>query len=194
MSGSLKQKNYTNYLETFRYNVSAIDDKNIKYVCPEHHHVTEITLTSFANKKAKFKDTPLFLCTGCKDIFDREASRVELESKSNHKIVAYHDKENVDFICNNCGAHKTSTKKSLESSIYCSSCQNIHQRKPFEELERQVKEKGMVLLTTKGQYTDNKNILVSCECGSQWKTSLADITRGRRCMKCRNRKDGFENL
>lgn len=187
-----KQKNYITYLESHKFKVNLIDDINIHYSCPEHNHLTELTVTSFANKKCKFKETPVFLCTECKIAFDKEASRVELEAKSNHTILAYHDKENVDFICNNCGSHRTSTKKSLEISEYCALCQNHHQRKPHAELQRQVTEKGMTLLTTKEQYTGNKSITVTCLCGQEWKTSLADVTRGRKCMKCRSRKERFD--
>lgn len=186
-----KQKNYISYLESHKFKVTLIDDINVHYSCPEHH-LTELTVTSFANKKCKFKDTPALLCTDCKIGFDNEASRAELEAKSNHTILAYHDKEKVDFICNNCGAHRTSTKKSLETSAYCALCQNHHQRRPHDELQRQVTEKGMTLLTTKEQYTDNKNILVTCSCGGEWKTSLADIIRGRKCMKCRNPKERLD--
>lgn len=187
-----KQKNYISYLESHKFKVTLIDDINVHYSCPEHNHLTELTVTSFANKKCKFKDAPALLCTDCKIAFDKEASRAELEAKSNHTILAYHDKEKVDFICNNCGAHRTSTKKSLETSEYCGVCQNHHQRRPHHELQRQVKEKGMTLLTTKEEYTDNKSITVTCSCGEKWKTSLADINRGRKCMKCRNPRDRLD--
>lgn len=188
---TLKQKNYIKYLEENTFKVTSIDDKNIYYHCTDGHS-TELTLTSFANKKAKFKDIRNFLCSDCKDISDREISRAELEAKSRHKIVAYHDKENVDFICNNCGSEKKSTKKCLETSEYCAFCQNNHNRKPHKDLTREVKDKGMTLLTSKEEYTDNKNILVTCECGREWKTSLADINRGKRCMKCRNYEERYK--
>jgi hypothetical protein len=187
-----KQKNYITYLESHKFKVTLIDDINVHYSCPEHKHMTELTVTSFANKKCKFKDTPALLCTDCKIAFDKEASRAELETKSNHTILAYHDKENVDFICNNCGAHRTSTKKSLETSEYCALCLNHHNRKPYDELRKLVVGKGMTLLTTKEQYIDNKSINVTCSCGREWKTSSADITRGRKCMKCKSRKERFD--
>jgi hypothetical protein len=189
---TLKQKNYIKYLEENTFKITSIDDKNIQYTCKEGH-TTELTLTSLANKKAKFKDNPIFLCSDCKDIFDREISRTELDAKSKHKIVAYHDKENVDFICNNCSSEKKSTKKCLETSEYCAFCQNNHNRKSFADLTREVKDKGMTLLTSKEEYTDNKNLLVKCCCDREWRTTLTDINRGRRCMKCRNYEERYYN-
>ena len=180
---SRKQTNYTKYLESHQFKVSAINETNLTYICRDGHS-TELTLTSFGNKKAKCKDDPRLLCTEWKGIVDRDAQRVELDGKSNHRILAYHDKERVEFICNNCGRQKISTKKSLETSEYCAFCQNHHNRKPHHEVERQVVEKGMILLTTAEQYTDNKSITVQCCCGEEWTTSLADINRGRRCVKC----------
>jgi hypothetical protein len=185
---TIKQKNYIKYLESIKFKVSAIDDKNLTYSCPEYNHSTEIALTSFSNKKAKFKETPSFLCTECKNIFDKEESRLQLQGNSVHEILVYHDKENVEFICNNCGSHKKSTKKCLETSEYCSFCQNNHQRKPHCEVERQVKEKGMTLLTTEKEYTDNKNLTVLCSCGSEWKVKLFDIKRGRKCGNCKTER------
>ena len=181
---SRKQTNYTKYLESHQFKVSAINETNLTYICRDGHS-TELTLTSFGNKKAKCKDDPRLLCTECKGIVDREAQRVELDGKSNHRILAYHDKERVEFICNNCGRQKISTKKSLETSEYCAFCQNHHNRKDYNQLQKEIQDKGMTLITSKDDYTDNKSLLVYCTCGSIWSTSLADINRGRRCAKCK---------
>ena len=51
MTLTIKQKNYTEYLENINYKVSFSEDKII-FTCPENHENT-LTLNSFGNLKSK---------------------------------------------------------------------------------------------------------------------------------------------
>lgn len=60
-----KQDNYTKYLNTLNYTVSFSEDRII-FHCPENH-MNDLTLTSFANLKAKANKNNSSLCVECRN-------------------------------------------------------------------------------------------------------------------------------
>lgn len=189
---SLKCKNYSSFLTANGYKVETINETEMTYICFKNH-TTNIGLTSFANKKALHKDNVSFLCTECKSSHDKEVERQKLDAVANHEIIHYNGKEDVDFICNNCGYSGKSTKKALLTSKNCIRCLNDKNRKPYSALIASVEENGMKLLTTEKEYTNNKNIKVICHCGQEWRTSLADVRRGRQCGNCKVERSVITN-
>ena len=181
-----KQQNYTKYLNTLNYTVSFSDDRIIFY-CPENH-INDLTLTSFANLKAKSNKNNLSLCVECRNQLKNIQDLNDLQSKSKHKIISYTDKDTVSFECCNCQTIGQSTKASLLVSNYCKKCSGSQFRKDFDDLQQEVKDCGLTLLTLKKDYTDNKHISVLCDCGNEWNCSLNDAKRNRKCMNCRTER------
>ena len=145
-------------------------------------------LINFANSIPKANKNNSSLCVGCRNQLQNIQDLNDLQAKSKHKIISYTNKNVVSFECCNCQTIGQSSKASLLVSNYCKKCSGSQFRKDFDDLQQEVKECGLTLLTLKKDYTDNKHISVLCDCGNKWNCSLNDIKRNRKCMNCRTER------
>jgi len=58
----------------------------------------------------------------------------------------------------------------------------------LQKYKIEVENQGMKLLTTLGTFQTSKKLYVVCVCGTEKYSSLNDIKRGKKCMKCKTRK------
>ena len=185
MTLTIKQKNYTEYLENINYKVSFSEDKII-FTCPENHE-NKLTLNSFGNLKSK-KNKFSMWCVECNKVEENEIFKNEIQEVSIHTILKVHNCKQIDFICGSCKIEGTSNKQSLIKSKSCGKCHNSLQRKDFEILKKEIEKMGFILVTKQYEYTNNKNITVLCICKNEWKCSLNDLNRGRKCMACKTER------
>ena len=184
MTLTIKQKNYTEYLENINYKVSFSEDKII-FTCPEKHENT-LTLNSFGNLKSK--KNKFSMCVECNKVEENNIFKNEIQELSIHTILKVHNGKQIDFICGSCNIEGTSNKQSLIKSKSCGKCHNSLQRKDYEILKKEIENMGFTLVTKQYEYTNNKNITVLCICKNEWKCSLNDLSRGRKCMACKTER------
>ena len=188
MSLTMKQKNYKEYLISNEYSVYfSEDNKKIIFGCKyDTTHINELTLTSFGNAKCKFTN-PKDMCKFCRKNDDNEKIIKEFQLQTKHKIIGYVDKAKVTFKCFYCDTEHVSSKRTLMSNLNCVSC-SAHGKKDYDTLIKEVEEFSFKLITKKDEYKSNKDILVLCPCNNEWKCSLADLKRGRKCLKCKTER------
>jgi hypothetical protein len=187
MSLTSKQENYKNYLTTHNYTVE-FSENTITFCCENNpEHINNLTLSSFANSKAKFK-IPKDLCKFCRSEEENNKNIIDLQSKTKHKILKYVNRHDIEYQCFICNSIRKSNKQSLLSSSNCIKCLNIKNRKDYDTLKSEVEKEGFSLITTSDDYTNNKNICVVCKCGNEWNCSLNDLKRGRNCVNCKTEK------
>lgn len=207
---TIGKRAYKNMLDFFKlckctldYTINEINNTgNVQYTC-KNNHTNKLTVNSYGNKKChlenekeKNPDFDIEMCAECAKNIQRELDMMEYnnllkERESNHRIVKYIDSKNLSYICGGCGNivdHTTwgnlDRPTSNKEPDKCGSCAQIYNRKNYDELKREVESYGFALVTASYEYTNNKDILVECFCGSIWKTALHDMKRGRKCNMC----------
>jgi len=128
------------------------------------------------------------MCVECNKIEENNIFKNEIQELSIHTILKVHNGKQIDFICGSCNIEGTSNKQSLIKSKSCGKCHNSLQRKDYEILKKEIENMGFTLVTKQYEYTNNKNITVLCICKNEWKCSLNDLSRGRKCMACKTER------
>ena len=170
----------------------------LNLVCEKNHKI-KITHGSWTNAKTKFKkEGNVTLCVECKKNSDFENKKQEVLEKNGHSVISNAEDDEIIYSCGNCSEqHKISDIKILLRKTrgeFCPHCINNKYKLDYEKIIAIVEKHGMKLITLPTEYVNNKNILVLCVCLNQWKTSLNDINRNRKCSNCKLERTSETNL
>ena len=175
-------------------------EKRVTVRCPEGHD-SSFSINALNNKRSAYNNKRVTIfCSTCSAIKNEEDSKQHfiksIEEKTGHTVISINiQTRKVQYECGNCFTINDSNIVVLDSRSkgYCRTCENWHQKLPYEELKRKVEEMKVVLLTTEEEYTNNKMLLrIICLCGRLDEKCLNDIRRGRGCnefcklQKCRD--------
>ena len=171
---------------------SAPEPRPIAIRC-QYGHVREYVETSFLNLMNK-RGVVCVICEAPRMPIPINKKRritygppaehiVDMNSQlTNGKVViSYTNAHNVLYRCT-CGKEmRTSFANILKSTKGCNQCAQVPTEEKIDDVRSKLEEYGMELV---GDYKNNKGMPVKCVCGEEWKASLNDIKRGRKCMKC----------
>ena len=170
----------------------------LNLMCKKNNHSFSITHGTWTNSKNRFKTELWKVCSCCINKILFEEKIKEILDKNGHQVISSYEDEKVEYLCGNCGrSNIISDIKILSRSnrgYNCVRCGNDNNRILYEDLVFELEKFNIVCLTKKNEYKDNKNILVECVCGNEWKTSLSDVKRGRNCGKCKFEKTINTNI
>jgi hypothetical protein len=203
--GEEKYRNYTSFLENNGYEVvSSLETftttKKLSYKC-KHGHVSSITHTAFANKKAQ--KAPSDLCSKCATSSAKscsfETKKLKILNSSGHILLTV-DGPNVTYQCATCGQTRQSCYSNLRrsSSNRCGSCISATTKKTldsviedFEQLkiEYDIPQEYRVI-----EYQNNKCVTFKCNNDHTFTTSYFDLKRGRRCPECADTRRSKTNV
>ena len=196
---SQQYKNVSKFLEEKEYVVKTTEEeflysKKIEYVCVKGH-ITKMAVTSFINKRIKYKDDYSQLCTTCvKGSYNNERFLREKENimkLTGHTLLSLETREKALYKCKNCGSENSTHISSLQRNLgSCPKCQNEKFKKSIDEVNEKLKDKGVEVL----DYKNNKEVVVKCVCGKEYKTTIADINRDRLCIGCKKDRTEKTNL
>lgn len=181
--------NYTMVSEINDYISGKTDDK-IYYKC-DNNHTRNFSTGGFINQKSRYNTKKIkYFCNDCKnDEYAEEEFKKykkEIQELNKHEIIKYKNTKDLEYNCGNCGDVSHSSIKNLRKSIgYCQKCEYQTQINSFGDVEKMLEEYGVKLL----RYENNKNVYIKCICGTEYKTTLIDIKRGKQCREnCKTRK------
>lgn len=191
----MKYDNIINFLSDYEI-LTKMEEfykkKKIEFKC-KLSHINSLTSNSFSNKKTKIPSEDF--CTTCKKIKDLEIQTKEfsekIKLKSGHIVLIVNFSTRVViYECFTCKTEcKTFIVNLLRSNGVCSQCQNDKNKLDFKCIQEQVNDQGMVLLTKKEEYVNNKQKLkLLCICGNYHEAVLSDIKRGKNCIICKLEK------
>ena len=195
---AVQYQNFKEFLETVDCRIDEsirkdfIDNKNkrVRYTCVEGH-LNEIQDTSFVNKRTSFNKGKITnMCSQCvkleKNKDDLETIKKKIFEKHGHTVKEFVESKNghrhVMFKCGNCGETSENSVSVLGdiNKGGCDNCYRIKRKKEESDIISILEKFGMKLVS----YEDNKNAVVKCKCGDEYKTAIHDIVRGKNCMKC----------
>jgi hypothetical protein len=200
---SVKYNNIKKWLEQHDYTILSnldemIETNKIRYQCRLSHE-TELTTTSFGNKKNKCKNSPELLCTGCtkgtksQDRF--ETLKDELLDKTGHILLTLSTGRKITYQCGNCNAQNESYVSNLLKkgrTKFCPKCQNDGNKNTIEDVEEKLRE--LDINYTVESYVNNKEIEMRCDQGHLFKGVLHDLHRNRRCPHCAPERRAKTNI
>ena len=188
----LKYNNHKTFLESIGFELKTSFDEfknnEISFRCTKDH-VTNLKVTSFMNKKCKYKDDYSLLCTICtsenNDKHNFEVYSEKIFAKNGHLLLTLDSStRKCSYECGNCGnITYTSIQNLLKYSAteYCSKCINIKNRVDIDSVNDILKKFNYTCL----EYNNNKDLKVECDKKHTTSTlSLFDYKRGRRCPVC----------
>jgi hypothetical protein len=188
----LKYNNHKIFLESigFQLETSFDEFKNneISFRCTKNH-ITNLKVTSFMNKKCKYKHDYSLLCTTCtsenNDKHNFEIYSEKIFTKNGHILLTLDSStRKCSYQCGNCdNLTYTSIQNLLKGSSteYCSKCINIKNRLDIGSVNDILKKINYTCL----EYKNNKDLKVECDKKHITSTlSLFDYKRGRRCPIC----------
>lgn len=152
-------------------NISDEDKENINQECDMLYQTVKREMFTYIIKERTLKD------------FNNELKILN----SNHMVIDFKTRDKITYICGQCKNTNQSawlTIKYRARDGKQDTCKKCSRRKPIEDLQELVKQRGMILLTTADTYKNNKNIEVICKCGSPWTTEVKHIKNGRKCRNC----------
>jgi hypothetical protein len=205
-----KFNNFTQFIEEngFRL-ISDLDEFNensIRFQC-QKDHVIAMSVTSFANKKAKLQKEGNCgaLCSKCfvkgKDPNERfEKIKAEVEASSGHVLLELRAGKKCVFRCGSCGAEKESEVPNLmRSTGACSSCKGVFRKKTEDEVEEELRDvlENLGLEPTRYRvvrYMGNKVVDFECDKNHLFRGSFSGIKRGRGCPSCAPDRRAETNL
>ena len=172
-----------------------LDQKNrtILFECPFKHEM-RLGHAVYINKKSKFLREKLSMkdfCSVCVSIQNKKEAEdgfiEEIENQTGHLILELDNQtREVIYQCGMCGEKNHSYIQNMKNNTgVCHHCQNEQFKVTHDDLKQRVEEKGLVLSTKEGEYDNNKNVFVTCKCGTTYKTRITDIRRGRMCVTCK---------
>lgn len=187
---SRQYRNIYDFLEDNNYDVQVseedfISTKSIEYKCL-NGHTTKMAVTSFINKKSKYKDDYSQLCSTCvKNTYIEGRFINEKENilqKTGHTLLSLSNRENALYICGTCRSENKSNLSNLQTNLgRCPQCQNQQFKNTISIVNNNIKDTGVKIL----DYKNNKDVLAKCICGKVYKTRVNDIKRNKLCSKCK---------
>lgn len=208
--GNGRYNNIKKFLNDIKYTlisdkkqfVDTDDSKtDVEFKC-ENNHLNKLNLYSFLNKRDAYQKgkIPMF-CNSCKlnetfgdNYVDRKTQIEEILGQYNHQLIELeNDLKNFTFTCGNCGENSKSSLRNINKDDYtgyCIRCFNHQNRKPYDDVVKEVENYGLKLLTKKENYKDNKQLEIGCDgCDLYYpKKSLSDLKRRvfkhYHCQKC----------
>ena len=196
---SRQYKNISIFLEENNYVITVSEDdflstKKIEFECIYGHN-TKMAVTSFINKRSKYKDDYSHLCSTCvKNWFSNDRFIKERENilqKTGHNLLFLPDREHAVYRCKNCGSENKTHISSLQRNLgSCPKCQNEKFKKSINEVNKKIKESGVIVL----DYENNKEVLAKCVCGKEYKTRVNDIKRNKLCGNCKVKRTESTNI
>lgn len=179
------------------YCVLPQEKRVIIFLCANGHEM-KLGHAVFINKKSKFVREKLDMddfCSGCVVVKNKAESEEkfinEIESDTGHYIIHLDNQtREVVYRCGNCGEKNHSFIQNLKVNTgYCHHCQNDQFKLEYGDIKQRVEEKGLLLLTNKDEYINNKQKLkIICSCGNNHEAVLSDIKRGKLCQTCKVKK------
>lgn len=168
----------------------------INFECIDNKHKFSLNFQSYMNKRKTIKCKSCVRIEKDKQLFPK--IQKEMWNKYHVKIVSYDSKtRKCQYKCKSCLEIKNNFLKNLKKESCkhtCVQCSQKNNRNDIEEVRSKVENLGFKLLTTGDQYKTNKEIDVICVCGKEWKTSISNITRGRKCLSCKVERTIETNL
>ena len=179
------------------YIILEQDKRVITFKCPSEHEITLVHAV-FMNKKSKFtrENLPMIdFCSVCVELRNKKESedrfKNEIEEETGHTIIELDNQtREVVYQCGTCGEKNHSFIQNMKVNTgVCHHCQNEQFKLKYEDVKQRVEEKGFVLLTKETEYKNNKQLLnVICTCGLDHIEILFDITRGKACNTCKQKR------
>lgn len=176
------------------YCILSQEQRTILFKCKKGHEM-KLGHAVFINKKSKFLRENLlmeYFCSVCVSIKNKKESEEtftkDIEEHTGHYVIFLDNQtREVVYRCGNCGEKNHSFIQSMKVNTgYCHHCQNDQFKLHYDDVKQRVEEKGLVLLTEKHEYKNNKQKLkITCSCGNYHEAVLIDITRGKLCQICK---------
>ncbi len=170
-------------------NCTYIGHKGIFYIfqCQKNHEF-HFRKNQYLNYVSKNHDTWCLECFKKSNVYNQIQT---IEQNSNCKFILDGEDDEYKFQCNDCNSIRIIKKLSqaVRMNSQCNHCNQINHRLSFDELEKQVKDSGFILIMKPEEYTNNKTIKIECKHGEVMIKSLADIKRNKGCVKyCKTEK------
>ncbi len=161
------------------------------------NHVNSFTIAAFKNKINNYRNGKVtHLCDDCSKLSEKqknlEENKQEIIDKTRHTPISIGSDNKIKYKCGNCGSIRDNTLSSLlkKTNGYCGKCYREQYKNDKEDVEKRIDIHGQKLVT----YNNCHNIDVLCTCGEQYNTSLSDIERGRKCIKCKWERAAETNM
>ena len=194
-------RRYNNYVKYFNegnfiFEMTLEEFKTkdfVEYTCSNGHH-NKMNLTSFNNKKSKYKTEYYKMCSTCikQDVSNDKLEEINEKIKdTGHIVLEYVNNKDIKYKCGNCGVISKSNTLSFSRnrSKYCNRCQNVNNRNEWSKIKEIVEKRGLTLLNDEGDIINNKQKMdLLCICGEKYSSNLANIVRGRNCYNCKLNK------
>jgi len=196
-------ENIISFIEPFGYEIITKkedyillpQEKRIILFKCKNGHVMKLGHAVFINKKSKFIREQINMdhfCSVCLSSIKKEESEekftLEIEEKTGHSILLLDNQtREVFYQCGNCNEKNHSFIQSMKVNTgYCHHCQNDQFKLNYYDIKNRVEEKGLLLLTEKNSYKNNKQKLqFKCICGNYHESVLIDIMKGKLCKMCK---------
>lgn len=186
---------YSNFLSTNEdlTVISTVDSlretQKFVFKCNKCNTTHTLAQASFGNKMGML--TADDFCSVCHRIkCDQEKfdeTKKEIFNSTGHILLTcdFGGDRKCTYECGKCKFVGSTNYFNLKTNTgECPKCRKTNQKNDLENVTQTVNALGFDLLTTKSNYTNNKNLLVQCKCKKYpcFNISLADLKRGRR--KC----------
>lgn len=170
------------------------DTNKIEFKCNSCNYTNILTISSFSNKRYKISlEEFCTICKKHKELLQQQNNFIKtIKDSCGHTVLLVNfSSRKVRYECFTCKKENNTFICNLQRSTLgvCSSCQNDKNKVDFDKIKLEVEKQGMIILTLKEEYKNNKTKLkLLCKCGQNYEALYSDIKRSKNCLQCKTQK------